>query len=436
MYDLRKALQDLSDAIDNVETCAANTDSKDFFDDDLIKKIDFLTNREIGIRDHIYSQYSKHESDWAGEGYRSAAQALSYITHDSINNTKKSLSRTEFLDACPLVREAFKLGDINSEHVNHLTKFYEDKFYREDLFSDLELLLENAKVLTAHRFSCALKHWKYMIQDLREKDDGTLKRYHQRRLSLWQTSVGDWILEGFLDPLSGELLNKSIESINNRIYKDSSKEQREEFEIQQASVDALAYLAQGYLTNNTQAIASSSQNDDNGKTELKTYNYASPLSADITIDIEQLTSSKTTREFLQESLEGKTPLACAHNKNLIKQMLCDATATFPVSDLNNNINLGRKVRLAPLRMKKQLSLLNNYCEVQGCSVPAKWCDAHHVKHWIYGGETKIENLALLCKRHHSLVHNNKDFEQKLSKQISLNRRKILDDEPVLILHSE
>jgi hypothetical protein len=33
-----------------------------------------------------------------------------------------------------------------------------------------------------------------------------------------------------------------------------------------------------------------------------------------------------------------------------------------------------------------------------------WCDAHHVDHWADGGETKLENLVLLCRRHHRLTH--------------------------------
>ena len=31
-------------------------------------------------------------------------------------------------------------------------------------------------------------------------------------------------------------------------------------------------------------------------------------------------------------------------------------------------------------------------------------DAHHVKHWADGGETKLDNLVLLCRRHHRLIH--------------------------------
>jgi len=32
------------------------------------------------------------------------------------------------------------------------------------------------------------------------------------------------------------------------------------------------------------------------------------------------------------------------------------------------------------------------------------CDGHHLVHWIDGGETNLDNLVLLCRRHHRMVH--------------------------------
>ena len=40
----------------------------------------------------------------------------------------------------------------------------------------------------------------------------------------------------------------------------------------------------------------------------------------------------------------------------------------------------------------------------GCDRPPAWCEAHHLRHWLHGGPTDLENLALLCRAHHRAVH--------------------------------
>jgi len=43
------------------------------------------------------------------------------------------------------------------------------------------------------------------------------------------------------------------------------------------------------------------------------------------------------------------------------------------------------------------------CPFPGCA-NKRFVDAHHIKHWSAGGETSLDNLMLLCSRHHRLVH--------------------------------
>ncbi|TQL49533.1 uncharacterized protein DUF222 [Ornithinicoccus hortensis] len=57
--------------------------------------------------------------------------------------------------------------------------------------------------------------------------------------------------------------------------------------------------------------------------------------------------------------------------------------------------------------EKQLLALyarDGHCTFPGCTVPPEWCDAHHVVWWSRGGKTYLLNLALLCGRHHTIVH--------------------------------
>jgi hypothetical protein len=37
-------------------------------------------------------------------------------------------------------------------------------------------------------------------------------------------------------------------------------------------------------------------------------------------------------------------------------------------------------------------------------MPPHWTDAHHLVHWVDGGPSDLGNAALLCQRHHTIVH--------------------------------
>lgn len=68
------------------------------------------------------------------------------------------------------------------------------------------------------------------------------------------------------------------------------------------------------------------------------------------------------------------------------------------------VALGRTARLATAGQFKALMVRDRHCTYPGCSLPGTWCDSHHVTWWSRGGPTNITNLALLCPRHHTLVH--------------------------------
>ena len=68
------------------------------------------------------------------------------------------------------------------------------------------------------------------------------------------------------------------------------------------------------------------------------------------------------------------------------------------------LDLGPDVRLATPKQLQALWIRDQGCTFPGCSRPPSWCDAHHVWHWCDGGPTDLSNLALLCPRHHTIVH--------------------------------
>ena len=66
--------------------------------------------------------------------------------------------------------------------------------------------------------------------------------------------------------------------------------------------------------------------------------------------------------------------------------------------------LGRSSRLPNRAMRRALDRRDRGCVFPGCGAPLNWCDAHHLVHWSDGGPTDLDNLVLLCRRHHVACH--------------------------------
>jgi hypothetical protein len=68
------------------------------------------------------------------------------------------------------------------------------------------------------------------------------------------------------------------------------------------------------------------------------------------------------------------------------------------------LDVGREARLVSGSLRRAVELRDGGCVFTGCDAPAHWSDVHHLVHWIDGGETSLDNSALLCERHHTKVH--------------------------------
>ncbi|ALO66456.1 hypothetical protein AS189_08050 [Arthrobacter alpinus] len=96
---------------------------------------------------------------------------------------------------------------------------------------------------------------------------------------------------------------------------------------------------------------------------------------------------------------GPVPLA------LFEQSLCDPEITrIGMGHGQEILSLGRTQRLFTPAQRKVLLARDLGCSFPNCTVPAPWTEAHHVVPWQEGGETNLENAALLCSHHHTTIH--------------------------------
>jgi len=89
----------------------------------------------------------------------------------------------------------------------------------------------------------------------------------------------------------------------------------------------------------------------------------------------------------------------------VKRLCCDSKAVVITEDNNGEpLSIGRKSRIIPKAITRAVRARDHTC----CTFPGchnkRFLHCHHVEHWSNGGETSLDNLMLLCTKHHALVH--------------------------------
>jgi hypothetical protein len=86
-----------------------------------------------------------------------------------------------------------------------------------------------------------------------------------------------------------------------------------------------------------------------------------------------------------------------------RRLACDASRVVMTHDAaGRTLDVGRRTRTIPPALRRALCHRDRSCRFPGCGARAG--QGHHIRHWANGGETRLENLALLCRRHHRAVH--------------------------------
>jgi hypothetical protein len=87
----------------------------------------------------------------------------------------------------------------------------------------------------------------------------------------------------------------------------------------------------------------------------------------------------------------------------LERILCDPSLVIHHRSQEGEVLPSTKRRLVSGPMRRALRHRDGSCRFPGCT-QSRFVDAHHILHWAQGGETKLSNLVLLCRRHHGLIH--------------------------------
>ncbi len=102
---------------------------------------------------------------------------------------------------------------------------------------------------------------------------------------------------------------------------------------------------------------------------------------------------------------GHTPTGARVSATAVRRMACDAEIIPTVLGTHGQVlDVGRAQRLVTTAIWTALVVRDRHCAFPGCARMPLACDAHHIRHWADGGVTSLDNLVMLCRHHHVLVH--------------------------------
>jgi Domain of unknown function (DUF222)/HNH endonuclease len=111
-----------------------------------------------------------------------------------------------------------------------------------------------------------------------------------------------------------------------------------------------------------------------------------------------------------EDLQNRASAACLDfggvvSPEALRMLCCDATVVpIVMNGAGQPLDVGRATRTIPDGLRRAVAARDHGCAHPGCRRPPSWCEVHHLTPWELGGETKLSNLAMVCRAHHRQIH--------------------------------
>jgi len=296
---------------------------------------------------------------WDDEGFNSALDWIRINCRVTSNTAADRLSVGRRLADLDRSVAAMDAGEIGFAHVTVMARTAEAVGEAFDEGRLLQLARDNSP----GKFHYKCLHYRHAV-DAKAYADGQERLAEERSLRLSTAEDGCLLIGGLLDPVGGAVVRTALEPLAqlSGAHDDRDREQR--------YADALVELASG------------------GK----------PASIQVTATIETL---KGLAGAAAAEMEFSLPISSTS----VQRMACDCSVTRVLLDQDSvTIDVGRSKRVVAGPLRRALNARDGQCRWPGCERPASWCDGHHMVHWIDGGDTDLDNLVLLCRRHHRMVH--------------------------------
>lgn len=324
---------------------------------------------------------------WVGEGIKSCAHWLNWKCGLNLNSARERLRVAKALPELPETTAAFRDGCLSYSKVRAVTRVATAK--------NESVLLNIAFHGTTWHVEQAVSAWRreLRLEALRRDND----RHDLRELRCYYDQDGFLVLKGRFTPEQGAVIQQALNAVLDEPHeeqKNVSAETRDTEEpnpckphpqpVASRRADALVRMAEAFLSGHSAS----------GPAERYTVN--------IHTDMEAL---KADGEAAESQLESGPNVSAETSRRLC----CDAGVVHWLEQKHSSngvieaLSVGRKSRTVPPSIRRALNRRDKGCRFPGCSC-TRFVDAHHIVHWADGGETNLDNLVLLCRHHHRLVH--------------------------------
>jgi hypothetical protein len=325
------------------------------------------------------------DAGW-NNGFLSCAHWLHWRTGIDLGAAREKVRVAKALAALPRLSAALQCGKLSYAKVRAVTRIATPE--NESQLIDVALAGTTAHV------ERLVRGWRRVDRIAAAKE--TEQRHLQRSVSTYVDEDGMVVIRGRLTPEVGAVVQRALEAAADRLFRESAGTRAattvaEEVTFAQRRADALVLLAESALA------ADFDRGTAGDRYQVVLHVEGGALqSEDVASGIED--AGPSAQAVLE--MDGR-PVDVSYETS--QRLVCDAaTVVMRHGSDGSVLDVGRRTRTVPPAIRRALEARDERCQFPGCT--ARRCDAHHIIHWADGGATQLDNLMLLCRRHHRAVH--------------------------------
>ncbi|MGD9903284.1 MAG: DUF222 domain-containing protein [Vicinamibacterales bacterium] len=323
------------------------------------------------------------------DGFASCAHWLHWRTGIDRGAAREKVRVAHALARLPRLSATMQRGAISYAKVRALTRVATP--------ANEASLLGFAQAGTAAHVERLVRAWRRVDEAAANREADT--RHLRRQLTTFTDDEGMVVIRGRLTPELGAVVQRALDAAFEQLRQNDGESMprpdrlTDEVTPAQRRADALGLLAEA-------ALGADLDRGTAGDRYQVVLHMEAPTAA--VAPNRSNASAPASSAGLAGTLEvdhGAVDVSAETSR----RVSCDAGLVEITHDAGGTVlDVGRKTRTVPPPIRRALLARDRTCRFPGCT--SRRCDAHHIEHWTDGGATSLDNLLLLCRRHHRLVH--------------------------------